>query len=592
MLNFFHFIFKYKNRTLDQVMLYISLACALVVIFHVGYLTDPAIGELLSGVIAGMFYILFFLTCSRTIFSILNRRSIDVAHYSGLLVSSYFLFIIIARLTGFSSMEFFAGEQWIYVGIYLVFIAELSKSTLFFDSFYFNPTILFVISFLVLILIATVLLMLPRTTLYTPLSFVDALFMATSAVCITGLSVTDISHNFTFFGQAIILILIQVGGLGIMTFTGFFGYFFSGGFSFKNQLMFGEILGENKVASVIKTLLTIIFISLLFEFIGAIFIYFSLDSAHFDNQGKMVFFAIFHSISAFCNAGFTILPDGIHNIQYRYNYNFQLILSALFIFGGLGFNIVLNFYTYAKFHIKALYTRIFFNKQLLHPAWSFSFNSKFILYCNIIVVVMGTGCYYFLEMRHTLVGQHSIVGEWISAFFMANASRSAGFNSVNLGFMSAPSIIFIMLLMWVGSSPGSTGGGVKVTTVAISMLNIIALAKGKEHIEVFKRRIVGESVNKAFAIILLSLFVIGICFVSLNFTDPHLGLKNLLFESVSAYTTCGLSLGITPELSLAGKLIITFTMFVGRVGALTLLVAFIKNTRNKQYIYPSEKIMF
>ncbi|MEZ0452099.1 potassium transporter TrkG [Sphingobacterium thalpophilum] len=573
-------------------MFYVSMMCAAIVIFNVGYVTDPVLGELLRKTIHYLFYVLFLMIALRESSSIYALKKIAVEHYSGLLILSYFIFILIARFAGLESLSVFSREQWIYLGIYIIFIAELSKSTLFFDNFYFNPTILFVISFLVLILIGTVLLMLPRTTLEAPLSFVDALFMATSAVCITGLSVADISTNFSMFGQTVIIVLIQVGGLGIMTFTGFFGYFFSGGFSFKNQLMFGEILGENKVASVIKTLLTMIFITLLFEFLGAILIFSTLDSANFPNVGSMVFFSIFHSISSFCNAGFSILSGGITNEAYKFNYPFQLALSALFILGGLGFGIVLNFYTYIKESILLWYHRLITKRNYKHKAWNFSFNSKLVLLCNAIIIVAATLFFYFLERQNTLSLEKGAGGEWATSFFMANAARSAGYNSIDLSFVGAPTIFLIMVLMWVGASPGSTGGGVKVTTAALTFMNIISLAKGKEYIEIFKRRIAGESVNKAFAIILLSLFVVGISFFLLIFTDPDKSMKDLLFESLSAYTTCGLSLGVTPSLSMGGKLIIVVTMLVGRVGMLTLLVAFIKNTTRRNIIFPEEKILF
>ncbi|MGJ1411899.1 TrkH family potassium uptake protein [Sphingobacterium thalpophilum] len=591
-LSFIRFVFKYKNGLVDKIMFYVSMMCAAIVIFNVGYVTDPVLGELLRKTIHYLFYVLFLMIALRESSSIYALKKIAVEHYSGLLILSYFIFILIARFAGLESLSVFSREQWIYLGIYIIFIAELSKSTLFFDNFYFNPTILFVISFLVLILIGTVLLMLPRTTLEAPLSFVDALFMATSAVCITGLSVADISTNFSMFGQTVIIVLIQVGGLGIMTFTGFFGYFFSGGFSFKNQLMFGEILGENKVASVIKTLLTMIFITLLFEFLGAILIFSTLDSANFPNVGSMVFFSIFHSISSFCNAGFSILSGGITNEAYKFNYPFQLALSALFILGGLGFGIVLNFYTYIKESILLWYHRLITKRNYKHKAWNFSFNSKLVLLCNAIIIVAATLFFYFLERQNTLSLEKGAGGEWATSFFMANAARSAGYNSIDLSFVGAPTIFLIMVLMWVGASPGSTGGGVKVTTVALTFMNIISLAKGKEYIEIFKRRIAGESVNKAFAIILLSLFVVGISFFLLIFTDPDKSMKDLLFESLSAYTTCGLSLGVTPSLSMGGKLIIVVTMLVGRVGMLTLLVAFIKNTTRRNIIFPEEKILF
>ena len=197
-----------------------------------------------------------------------------------------------------------------------------------------------------------------------------------------------------------------------------------------------------------------------------------------------------------------------------------------------------------------------------------------------------------MEQQHTLANDTSPVGDWITAFFMANSARSAGFDSVNVNFVATPTLIMMVTLMWMGASPGSTGGGVKVTTVALAVLNILALARGKESIEIYKRRIAVESVNKAFAIIVLSALTITLSFVLLNVSDPQQEMKALLFEIVSAYSTCGLSLGITPSLSATGKIIVAATMFVGRVGTLTLLVAFIKNTRNKSYIYPTEKILF
>jgi len=590
--SFLKYIFRYRAGAVDQIMFYVSLVCALTVIVHVGYITTPLIAQYTFQAIRIMFYTLFACELFRVLSSIFAWNKVGVSHYSALLIIFYFLLVVVARWTNVHTLDFLTKSEWIYLGIAIIFLSELSKRSLFFDNFYFNPTILFVISFIALILIGTVLLMLPRTTQSAPLSFLDALFMATSAVCITGLSVTDISTNFTLFGQSVMMILIQVGGLGIMTFTGFFGYFFSGGFSFKNQLMFGEILGENKLNSVISTLLKIIFITLLFEFIGAVLIFFTLDKALFDSVGDRMFFAAFHAISSFCNSGFSILNEGIQHSAYRFNYSFQLVLAITFILGGLGFGTVYNFYTYFRTKVKAWINRRVFHKNPKYKAQIFRYNSKFVLACNIVVIVLATLSYFLMERNHSLIGDKSLVGEWVTAFFMANSSRSAGFNSINLDFVGMPTLIMITTLMWIGASPGSTGGGVKVTTVAIALMNIVALARGKEGIEIYKRQIAPESVQKAFAIIVVSVLTIGLSFVLLNFSDPQQQMKKLLFEVVSAYTTCGLSLGVTPSLSPMGKLIIIVTMFVGRVGTLTLLVAFIKNTKNKSYIYPTEKVLF
>src|SRR3546814_506115 len=220
--------------------------------------------------------------------------------------------------------------------------------------------------------------MLPKTTAAAPLPFVDALFMATSAVCITGLSVIDVSTHLTGFGQTILLILVQLGALGIITFTGFFGYFFSGGFSYKNQLMYSEILGHNKVGSVINTLFKIVFITLLFEAAGAMLIYFSMESTDFDSNGERLFFPVFHAVSAFCNAGFSTVSDGVHNPLLRFNYDLQLVLAALFILGGLGFAIVLNLYTFIKRWALNIVKRMLYGRPFSYRAWVISFNSRLV----------------------------------------------------------------------------------------------------------------------------------------------------------------------------------------------------------------------
>lgn len=570
-------------------MFYLCMVGALVALAHIGYITDKQIAENFEHGVIGTFYVLFILSALRTIATILIARKINVSHISGLVLLLYFLVISVSRLADWA---YLAKMEWVYLGIALVFLSELSRNSLFFDNFYFNPTILFVISFLTLILLGTVLLMLPRTTLVAPLSFVDALFMATSAVCITGLTVTDISTNFSVFGQSVIMLLIQIGGLGIMTFTGFFGYFFSGGFSYKNQLLFGEILGENKLNSVISTLLKIILITLFFELIGGIFIFMSLGAAQFASIGDRIFFSAFHAISSFCNAGFSILPEGMSHESYRFNYAFQIAIACSFILGGLGFGTVYNFYTFLRQKAAQIISKLFLGRPYTHKPRAFSFNTRFMLSCNAIVLLLATVSYFVLEQNHTLTEDTTIFGKWATSFFMANSSRTAGFDSVNINMVATPTLIMMVTLMWIGASPGSTGGGVKVTTVALALMNIFALARGKESIEMYKRRIASESVNKAFAIIILSVLTITFSFVLLNFTDPAQQMKALLFEVVSAYSTCGLSLGIASSLSSGGKIVIATTMFVGRVGTLTLLVAFIKNIRNKSYIYPTEKILF
>lgn len=592
MLGDIKYLFRYREKTVDRVMLYISLACALVVIFYLGFNTGKLTAKGFTRITEWLFYGLMALSAARTLLAVWAANRLLVAHYGGLVLILYFLVVALGRLGGQGFLAFLQQEEWLYLGIFAVSVTELSKSSLFFDNFYFNPTILFVISFLVLILVGTLLLMLPRATPNGSLGFVDSLFMATSAVCITGLSVIDVSIQLSGFGQTVLLLLIQLGGLGIMTFTGFFGYFFSGGFSYKNQLMYSEILSDKKVGSVINTLFKIVFITLLFEAIGALLIYFTVDSHMFETNGNRLFFAVFHSVSAFCNAGFSTFKDGMYHPDLRFNYNLQLIVAMLFILGGLGFAIVLNMYTFIKRWVFNFFHRLVYGKAFTYRAWVISFNSRLIAWMTLILVAVGTVLTFLLEYNHTLAEHESLWGKCVSAFFTGNSSRTAGFNIANTDGFTFPTIMVIMLLMWIGASPGSTGGGIKTTTFAVAFLNIISLARGKDDLEIFRRKISNDSVNKAFAIIMLSLLAMGVSVFALTVTDGDKGLLDIAFECFSAYATCGLSLGITPDLSDAGKVIITCTMFIGRVGLLTLLVALVKNIRNRSYEYPQEKVLF
>lgn len=316
-----------NSRVLDHTLLYLSLIASIGIIAHLGSGVTIAVSNYLDSIIFWLFSILGATLALRMIITLSKTRQLSRFRFAEVLLSFYFIVIFVWSCSTFHP---FSADGWLYAGIFSVFLIELSKGTLFFDRFYFNPTLLFVISFLLLIFIGTILLMLPNATNGAPLDMVDALFMSTSAVCITGLSVIDISIKLSDFGQVVLLVLVQLGGLGVMTFTGFFGYFFSGGFSYKNQLMFTELVAENKLASVINTLMKIVFITLAIEALGAIAIYLSVESKDFGNYNSQFFFALFHAISAFCNAGFSLFPEGFHDPSIRFNYSLQLIVAFLY----------------------------------------------------------------------------------------------------------------------------------------------------------------------------------------------------------------------------------------------------------------------
>lgn len=455
-----------------------------------------------------------------------------------------------------------------------------------------TPTLLFVLSFLFLIAVGTALLLLPVASKSSDIAFIDALFMSASAVCVTGLAVFDISTQLSTFGVYVILILIQLGGLGIMTFTSFFGFIISRQTSYKNQLMFSELLNDKNIGSVIGSLIKIVLITFFFELLGAILIFGFSDANQFKTVSDHIFFSVFHSVSAFCNAGFSTLSLGLYDDSLRYNYPLQLIIASLLILGGLGFTIILNVQLFIKRWALLIHNRVWHKKPIKYKAWVMTFNSKLIAYTTAILLLFGFVMFFILEYNNTLESHPTLFGKLVTAFFTSATPRTAGFNTVDMSVLTFPSIMIMMLLMWIGASPGSTGGGIRTTTFAVAIFNIINVARNHESIHIFKREISNESVKKSFAIICLSFIWLGISVFLLSITDSDKGLIALAFESFSAYSTVGLSLGITGSLSTSGKFLIVCTMFLGRVGTITLLVALIKSIHTRYYKYPQEHVIF
>jgi potassium uptake TrkH family protein len=476
--------------------------------------------------------------------------------------------------------------MWCKLAIIFAFIREYSELNINFKRTVLNPAQVFIISFLSIILFGSVLLLLPNATV-NGISFMDALFTSTSAVCVTGLIVLDTSSDFTQFGQTIILLLIQLGGLGILTFASYFSYFFKGGTTYENRLALGDMTSSGKLGEVFSMLKYIILITFGIELFSAIMIYSSLDSTLFSTQFDMFFFSVFHSISAFCNAGFSTLSAGLYDDTYRFNYFLQIILILTFVFGGLGFPIVANILSYLKYRLSTLFSSG--RRLLVYKPWVLSLNSRITLITTFSITAVSFLIFYALEYNNTLQ-EHNGFGKIVAALFGATTPRTAGFNTLDNASMEPATILVVILLMWIGASPQSTGGGIKTSTFAIATLNILSLAKGKSRIELFRREIADISVKRAFAIISLSLIVIGIAILLLTALEPEVSLMELAFEVFSAYSTVGLSLGITADLSSASKFVLIVVMFVGRISMLSFVIAVFKKVKHNNYKYPTEEI--
>ncbi|WP_369048511.1 TrkH family potassium uptake protein [Tenacibaculum sp. UWU-22] len=484
-------------------------------------------------------------------------------------------------------ISFLSNDNWVKFAIIITFIREFSELKISYKKTLLNPAQLFIISFFSIIILGSLLLMLPKAT-HDGISFLNALFTSTSAVCVTGLIVVDTGSYFTTFGQFIILFLIQAGGIGILTVASYFSYFFKGVASYENQLTLSDMTGSKEIGKVFSTLKYILLITFLIEFLAAVLIFFSLDENMFHSFSERAFFSIFHSISAFCNAGFSTLPNNLYETGFRYNYFFQSIIIGSLVLGGLGFPIVANLVKYFKYFFtqKLFYLR---GKKQTHKPWVLNINSRITLATTLSLIFFGT-LFIFINEYHNTLAEHKGIGKFITALFEATTPRTAGFNTVDMASLHFSTIMMIFLLMWIGASPASTGGGIKTNTFAIAVLNFISLAKGKTKIEVFRREISEVSVRRAFAVISLSLIVIGLGIIFVSAFDSDKKLLDIAFECFSAYSTVGLSLGITAKLSAYSKIVIIAIMFIGRVSMLTLLIALFKKVKQNNYKYPVEEI--
>lgn len=435
-------------------------------------------------------------------------------------------------------------------------------------------------------MMGSALLLLPFAT-RNGIDLIDALFISTSAVCVTGLATLDIATTFTVYGQIIILCLIQLGALGVLTFASYFSYFFKGGSTYENQFVNKDIINTNKLGDVFVLMKRIILITFFIEVIGATLIFITTSNSS-QSTIEHAFFSIFHSISSFCNAGFSTLTKGLAEESYVYNYEFQIIIALLYIFGGLGFPIVINLLQYLKHQYSKVIAKYLENKKTSRP-WVININSKINLITTLSITIAATVIIWILE-NDNLFSVHSDVGRWVTAFFTATTPRTAGYNTIDFGLLKTESVLFIILLMWIGASPNSTGGGIKTSTFAVAVLNIYSLIKGKENVEIFKRKIAEVTIKRAFATMTLSLFVIGIGIFLISIFEKKYNLLQIAFETFSAYSTVGLSMGITFGLSSYSKIVIIILMFFGRVTMLTIMIALFKKVKFTNYRYAEEEL--
>lgn len=419
-----------------------------------------------------------------------------------------------------------------------------------------SPPTLLILSFIVLIIMGTGLLMLPEMTVKNlpGLDLTTALFTSISASCVTGLSLIDISEVLSSKGQFVVMILMQLGGLNIISFAALFAIL-RGGFGMRQANFMSENLGEDLKRS--RSLIGAIFrLTLFIELVGALLLGIVWKS-NYDSLGENIFYSIFHSISAFNNAGFSLFTNSLATEGVGQQYTVHAIIAILIILGGIGFGTISDILKQP------------WRKQTLSRSWrGLRVGTKLGLIVSGVLITVGSMMVFVLEFGEGPLGtqiSHSI--------FQSITARTAGFNTVNFGAMATPTLLFFIFLMFIGGGSGSTAGGIKTSTFALVFLSATATIQGKKHVNLYKTQIPWELMNKAFAIFLFSAVSILLGIFLLTIFEPEMALLDLAFEQVSAFCTVGLSTGITPSISLGGKIVLMLSMLIGRVGTLTLAFA-------------------
>lgn len=433
-----------------------------------------------------------------------------------------------------------------------------------------TPYRILLLGFVVLIFIGTFLLMLPiaaapgRT-----MSLIDALFMATSAVCVTGLAVVDTGTHFSVFGQIVIILLVQVGAFGFMTLTTLMAVLMRKKIQLKERLVIQEELNQLTLSDIVRLTMSVIQLTLVLEFIGG-----TLLALRFYQEFGVagIYMGYWHAISAFCNAGFDIFSTaGWSTGVFVDDYVVNLVIPLLTVTGGLGFYVWLDLWRKRRFR-------------------EFSLQSKIVLTTTAALILLETIGIFLLEYDNMrTMGNLSLQGQVFASYFQATASRTSGFSTLPVGEMADATLFFITIFMFIGASPGSTGSGIKTTTFAVIVASIWGLIRGHNDPVLFYRRISQGIVHKAFAIFFTAAALVVTITMALSISEKFSFIQ-ILFEVVSAFSTTGLSTGITGDLSTQGKLGLIWTMFVGRVGPITFALALAMRSKRRLIQYPEEKI--
>ena len=565
---------------------FIALIITSLLVYYHGYPLSAHEKEYIQGAVyfSFIFYIIKYIV--KFIYSFQPLQFLRDTKVEGLIILFLFLNISSIFIFNFNIYTFLANKYnivfledffnlLIQAYILVIIALEMGKAFPLINQLKISPPLIFIIVLFLLILVGTILLLMPNmSNIEGSSSFLSALFTAVSASTITGLAVVDTATYWTIKGQIVILFLIQLGALNVVSFASLLLLFSRSSMGIRQQSMMQSNLNTESLASSRGLISKIIFYTLFIEGLGFILISSTLYSQKDFNLEHSYFHALFHSISAFNNAGFSTIQNGLAHEALADNYLFFLIVSIIIIFGSLGFSNIQDIFSIASIKERM-------NKPWIH----LKINTRVAIFTNSILIILGIIVFYVFE-RNTSFYSFDELGKWVHALFQSVTTRSAGFNSIDFGDLHTSVLIVVILFMFIGGSSGSTAGGIKTNTFTLIMVSIYNTIRGREVLHIYNRTISHSLVLKAISILMFYLSSISLSIFLVCITDNQYSLLQVSFEVVSAYCTTGLSMGITGDLSQSGKIILMVGMFIGRIGPLTMAYALLKPAKSKNYSYP------
>lgn len=572
-----------------------SIACLTLMLVYEGFDHGDGNARLIHGALHGI-HILFIVT---VVYNFVFNFRVTVRNSRWILwtVDILMMLTVVPLVMNYPYMttypalfRFWYSHTFLYAVMAAFSLVEICYGLMHVAGRRTNPSLLMAGSFLFFILLGSVVLMMPKCT-YDGISYMDSLFVSTSGVCICGLTPVDIADTFTPFGQAVLMVMFEIGGLGIITFTSFFAVFFTGSQSVYTQLLVRDMVYSKTMNSLVSTLFYILTLTVTLQAIGAVAIYLTLPDAVAPTAADRLWLSVFHAVSGFCNVGFSNITDGMSNpLVMNGGQSFYMVMSVLVFAGALGFPVLINMRDKFVHVCQGVWRRITNRHREPAPIHVIDLSTKIALTTTLVVFAIGFVAFFVFEAGGALSGM--TLGERVSqSVFNAVMPRSGGFVSVSPATFANVTLLLVLVQMWIGGASQSMAGGIKVNALGVIMLNLRAILRGTSGVGAFRRRVSVPSLRRANAVVALSIFTLLLFAILLLLVEPQLAARAVVFEAFSATFNVGSSMGVTPQLGVAAKSILCVAMFVGRVGLISLLTGIMARRQDPTQHYLQENVI-